>query len=63
LLLFSTTSHFFPLCAPIVVRFENMSRGIRYGIKDFCGKQDTSLWFNATKPQLVVHARGRSAQA
>jgi hypothetical protein len=40
-----------------------MSRGIRYGIKDFCGKQDALLWFSATKPQLVVDARGRAAQA
>jgi hypothetical protein len=40
-----------------------MSRGIRYGIKDFCGKQDAPLWFNATKPQLVVDARERSPQA
>jgi hypothetical protein len=38
-----------------------MSRGIRYGIKDFCGKQNASLWLTATKPQLVVHGHERSA--
>jgi hypothetical protein len=32
---FTTASHFFPLCAPIVVRFDYMSRGIRSGFKDF----------------------------
>jgi len=40
-----------------------MSRGIRYGIEDFCGKQDVWLWLTATKPQLVVDGPERSAHA
>jgi hypothetical protein len=40
-----------------------MSRGIRSRDKDFCGKEDAPLWFNATKPQLVVEARERSPHA
>jgi hypothetical protein len=63
LILFTTAYHFFPLCAPIVVRFENMSRGIRYGIKDICGKEDAWLWLTATKPQLVVEGSQLFAQA
>src|SRR6202035_4002445 len=62
-LLFTTAYHFFPLCAPIVVRFENMSRGIRYGIKDFFRKQDRSWWLIATQPQLVVDTGEGSPQA
>jgi hypothetical protein len=61
--LFTTAYHFFPLCAPIVVRFENMSRGIRYGIEDFCGKEDAPLWLTATKPQLVVEGSELFAHA
>jgi hypothetical protein len=40
-----------------------MSSGIRIGIKDICGKEDASLWFNATKPQLVVDALERFPHA
>jgi hypothetical protein len=40
-----------------------MSSGIRYGIKDFCGKEDAPLWLNATKPQLVVDGHERLTHA
>jgi hypothetical protein len=40
-----------------------MSRGIRYGIEDFYGKEDAPLWLTATKPQLVVEGRERSPHA
>jgi hypothetical protein len=40
-----------------------MSRGIRYEIEDFCGKEDAPLWLTATKPQLVVDGHKRSAHA
>jgi hypothetical protein len=40
-----------------------MSRGIRYGIEDFCGKEGAPLWLTATKPQLVVDGHERSPHA
>jgi hypothetical protein len=63
LFLFSTASHLFPLCAPIVVGFEDMSSGIRSENKDFYEKQDASLWLNATRPQLVVDSHECFAHA
>jgi hypothetical protein len=65
-LLSTTLRHFFPLCAPIVDGFENMSRRIVCKTKNTCGisgREKVPLWHSPVTPQLVASMRATSHTA
>jgi hypothetical protein len=65
-LLFTTVRHFFPLCAPIVDGFGNMSRRIVCKRKNTCGisgREKVPLWHSPVTPQLVASMRATSHTA
>jgi len=65
-LLFTTVRHFFPLCAPIVDGFGNMSRTIVCKTKNTCGslaRGEVPLWYSPLTPPLVAATRATSHTA
>jgi hypothetical protein len=65
-LLSTTLRHFFPLCAPIVDGFGNMSRRIVCKRKNTCGisgREKVPLWHSPVTPQLVASMRATSHTA